>query len=143
MTRLRRSRRSSSPDASAKIAMISDAVTMSNPDSRIGPLLGPPSPVTICRSARSSTSTTRRHVMFCGPNPGIFPLSAILSVIADSKLCADATACASPVKWMFTSSCGSTSEAPPPVPPPLMPNMGPSEGSLRVAVDLCPSCAIA
>ena len=103
-------------------------------------------PVTIVRSALSSTSVTRRQVMPVGPNPGMPPRCATLSVSAASRLCAEPTACASPVKCMFTSSCGSTSDSPPPVPPPLMPNIGPSDGSRSVATTFLPSrpkpCAI-
>ena len=46
-----------------RIAMISDATVMSNPDSRGTPLPGPPRPVVISRKARSFISRTRRQVM--------------------------------------------------------------------------------
>ena len=53
--------------------MISDAVTMSNPVSRSGAFAEPPRPETMLRSARSSMSTTRRHVMSDGFTPSMRP----------------------------------------------------------------------
>ena len=88
--------------------MISEAVTMSKPVSLMGAFAEPPRPETMLRSARSSTSVTRRQVMRSGRKPGIWPRWATLSVRAASRLWAEPTAWASPVKWMFTSSCGST-----------------------------------
>ena len=137
--RLRRSRRFSRLDDRARTAIISDAVTMSKPDSRIGAFGEPPIPETTVRSALSSTSVTRRQVMPLGLNPGICPRCATLSVNAARRLCAEPTACASPVKWIFTSSCGSTRDRPPPVPPPLIPNIGPSDGSRNVATTFFPN----
>ena len=69
----RRARRSSMPDESASTAMISDAVTMSNPVSRSGAFAEPPRPETMLRSPRSSMSTTRRQVMSDGFTPGMRP----------------------------------------------------------------------
>ena len=57
-----RSTRSSRPVARQKIAITSDATTMSKPSSRGKPLATPPSEETISRSARSFMSTTRRQV---------------------------------------------------------------------------------
>ena len=116
---------------------------MSNPVSLIGALFEPPSPIATCRSDRSSMSDTRRSVIPAGDRPATCPRCTALSVSAASKLCADATACASPVKWMFTSSSGSTRAMPPPVPPPLIPNIGPSDGSRSVAATFTPSSPIA
>ena len=116
---------------------------MSNPLSRTGALLEPPMPVIMERRARSSTSVTRRQVMPSGRKPSIRPRCATLSVRAASRLCADPTAWASPVKCMFTSSSGSMRLLPPPVPPPFIPNMGPSDGSLSVATTFLPSLPIA
>ena len=46
-----------------KIAMISEATTISNPSSRGYPFAGPPKATVICRSARSFISTTRFHAL--------------------------------------------------------------------------------
>ena len=61
--RPRRARRSSRLPDRARIAIISEAVTMSKPVSRSGALIGPPMPVTMLLRERSSISRTRRHVM--------------------------------------------------------------------------------
>ena len=105
---------------------------MSKPVSRSGPAARPPTPVTIRRSARSSWSVTRRHVMPSGAKPAIAPERAALSAIAARKLCADWIAWKSPVKCRLMSAAGSTVARPPPVPPPFVPKSGPSEGS-RIA----------
>ena len=60
---LMRSRRSSYELVKAQMAMISDAALMSNPASLTGAFSLPPAPVIIVRSARSSASVTRRHVI--------------------------------------------------------------------------------
>ncbi len=51
---------------SARIAIISLATLISNPDWRIGPSSRSPSPLMIWRSARSFISTTRFQVMLYG-----------------------------------------------------------------------------
>jgi hypothetical protein len=53
--------------------MTSEATAMSNPDSRGDPFSRPPSPITIFRSARSLTSTTRGQVIVCGSMPSVLP----------------------------------------------------------------------
>ena len=118
--------------------MISEAVTISKPVSRRGAFAGPPRPVTTLRSARSSTSVTRRQVMSSGPVSGTSPRWTAFSVIAPSRLCAEPTAWASPVKWTLISSSGTTRAPPPPVPPPLMPKMGPRDGSRMVTTAFLP-----
>ena len=62
------------------------------------------------------------------------------SASAPSRLCAEETAWASPVKWTLISSSGMTRAIPPPVPPPLIPNIGPSDGSRSVVTTLLPIC---
>ena len=112
---------------------------MSNRVSRKGLLLLPPMPATMLRSDRSDASVTRDHCIPVGWKPGTWPRKTALSTRAASKLWAEATAWASPVKWMFISSSGTTRAMPPPVPPPLMPNIGPKVGSRSVTTALCPS----
>ena len=119
--------------------MTSEAVTMSKPASRRGALAVPPRPEMICRRPRSSMSITLRQVMPSGVRPSTVPSRAQFSVSAPRRLCAEATAWASPVKWTLISSRGSITALPPPVPPPLMPKMGPSDGSRRLTHTLLPS----
>ena len=104
---------------------------MSKPVSRGEPFARPPSPTTIRRSARSSMSRQRRHVIECGSMRSLFPCRRCASSIAASRLFAAPIAWMSPVKWRFTSSGGTIWARPPPVPPPLIPKTGPSEGSRR------------
>ena len=54
-------------------AMTSDAEVMSKPDSRGTPSIRPPRPVTMLRSARSLTSSTRRQVTRYGSSPAALP----------------------------------------------------------------------
>ena len=80
--------RSDKSEHKAKIAITSDAVTMSNPVSLMGAFAEPPSPVTMERKDLSSTSLTLLKVTPVGVKPFIPPLCATLSVRAASKLCA-------------------------------------------------------
>ena len=59
--------------ARQKIAMTSEATTMSKPSSRGKPFGLPPRPAVICRSARSFTSTTRRQAMRRTSKPSSLP----------------------------------------------------------------------
>ena len=59
----RRSRISSKLVVSARIAMISDAATITNSFSRGTPCTRPPSPITVRRSDRSFTSSVRGQVI--------------------------------------------------------------------------------
>ena len=93
-----RTLKSSKSELNAKIAIISEAVTISKPVSLTGKLFVPPIPVTICLRERCSMSVTRRKDIPLAVNPGICFLWAAFSVSATRRLCADPTACASPVK---------------------------------------------
>ena len=53
--------------------MTSEATTMSKPSSRGKPLAVPPRPMTMSRSARSLTSTTRRQAMRRTSKPSSLP----------------------------------------------------------------------
>ena len=64
-----RRRKSSSSFARHRIAIISEAGVMSNPDSRTMPLALPPIPVTMSRRPRSLTSSTRFHNTSRKANP--------------------------------------------------------------------------
>ena len=65
----RRSRRSSTLVDIATTAITSEAAVMSKPVSRGEPFIRPPSPITTRRSARSSMSTQRFHVIVSGSIP--------------------------------------------------------------------------
>ena len=69
-----RSRRSRSDRASASTAITSEAAVMSNPVSRGMPSCLVPRPLTMPRSERSLTSSTRFHVMLNGSIPSAFRL---------------------------------------------------------------------
>ena len=71
--RPRRPRRSASEDDRASTAMTSLAAVMSNPDWRGTPSIRAPRPSTMPRSARSLTSSTRRHEMLRGSMPRSLP----------------------------------------------------------------------
>jgi hypothetical protein len=129
MIRASRSFRSRREVARQKIAMTSDATTMSKPSSRGKPLPEPPSEITVERSARSFMSMTRRHTMRRRSKPNALPWWMWLSISAASRLWASAMALKSPVKCRLMSSIGTTCAWPPPAAPPFMPNTGPSEGS--------------
>ena len=111
---------------------------MSKPVCRGTPSMREPSPITMLRSARSLTSSTRRQVMLCGSRPSLLPWYRWLSIIADSMLCAAVTACMSPVRCRFSTSIGTTWLYPPPAAPPLMPNVGPIDGCRIVTVARLP-----
>ena len=83
---------------------------MSKPSSRGTPLAVPPRPMTIWRSARSLTSTTRRQVMRRTSKPSSLPWWMWLSISAASRLLASAMAAKSPVKCRLMSSIGTTCE---------------------------------
>ena len=127
----RRSRRSSTLVDIATTAITSEAAVMSKPVSRGEPFSRPPSPITTRRSARSSMSTQRLHVIVSGSIPRRLPCSRCASSIAASRLFAAPIAWMSPVKWRLMDSIGVTWARPPPVPPPLMPKTGPRDGSRR------------
>ena len=63
MMRASRCSRSSRPEASAMIAMISEPGMMTNRSSRVGPAFRPPSPTMMLRRARSFMSMVRGQVM--------------------------------------------------------------------------------
>ena len=90
------------------MAMTSEAAVMSNPVCRGTPSMREPSPITMLRSARSLTSSTRRQVMLCGSRPSSLPWYRWLSIIADSRLCAAVTAWMSPVRCRLSTSIGTT-----------------------------------
>lgn len=98
------------------------------------PSTRPPSPMTMCRRARSFTSMTRGHVIVRGSRPVALPWWRWLSTIAASRLWATVTAWKSPVRWRFSSSLGTTWLRPAPAAPPLMEKVGPSEGCRRVRI---------
>ncbi len=120
--------------------MTSDAAVMSNPVCRGTPSPRAPSPMTMLRSARSLTSSTRRQVMLCMSMPSALPWKRWLSIIADSMLCAAVTACMSPVRCRLSTSMGTTWLYPPPAAPPLMPNVGPMDGCRIAIVARLPMC---
>ncbi len=101
-----RSRMSRSEVDRASTAMTSDAAVMSNPDWRGMPSSAVPSPITRLRSARSLTSSTRRHVTLCRSRPSALPWWRWLSTMADRMLWAEVTACMSPVRWRLSASNG-------------------------------------
>src|ERR1700722_12325382 len=84
-----RSRMSRSEVESASTAITSDAAVMSNPVCRGVPSCFVPSPLTMWRSARSLTSSTRFQVTPCGSRPSAFPLYTWLSTMAARRLLAD------------------------------------------------------
>ena len=124
-----RSRRSACEVARHRMAITSEATTMSKPSSRGWPLAGPPRPTVSARSARSFMSMTRRQLMRRTSMSSALPWWTWLSMAAASRLLASAIAWKSPVKWRLMSSMGTTCARPPPVAPPFRPNTGPSEGS--------------
>ena len=134
-----RSFRSAIEVARQNTAITSLAGTMSNPPSEGKPLLTPPRPVTIWRSARSLMSSTRRHVMRRWSMPSALPWKMWLSIMAASRLFAAAIALKSPVKCRLMSSIGMTCAYPPPAAPPFMPKTGPSAGSRRHSIAFSPS----
>jgi hypothetical protein len=91
-----------------KIAITSEATTMSKPSSRGKPFAGPPSATVIWRSARSFMSITRFHAMRRTSKPSSLPWLMWLSIIAASRLFASAMALKSPVKCRLMSSIGTT-----------------------------------
>ncbi len=111
-----------------RMAITSEATAMSKPDSRGWPFSRPPRPITIFRSARSLTSTTRGQVMVSGSMRSLLPWVMELSTMAASRLWASEIAWTSPVRWRLKSSMGTTCAWPPPAAPPLIPNIGPSDG---------------
>ena len=101
-------RKSCSEVDSARTAITSLAAVMSNPVCRGTPSDLPPRPVTMLRRSRSLTSMTRRQVIENGSMPSLLPLWMWLSIIAASRLCADVTACRSPVRCRLIVSIGAT-----------------------------------
>ena len=134
-----RSRRSVSDVASARIVMTSDAAVMSKRACRGTPSRRPPRPMTMLRSARSFTSSTRPHVIECGAMPSLLPCCRWLSTMAASRLWAAVTAWKSPVRCRLSTSMGMICDHPAPAAPPLMPNTGPSEGCRSTAVACRPT----
>src|SRR5215471_13907738 len=127
----------------ASTAIASDAAVMSNPVCLGTPSAAAPRPITMLRSARSLTSSTRRQVMLCWSMPSLFPWCRWLSSIAESMLCAAVTACMSPVRCRLSVSNGTTWLYPPPAAPPLIPNVGPIEACRIEIVARLPMCRIA
>ena len=117
--------------------MISDAAAMMKLDSRGTPCSSPPRPVTMCRKARSLTSSVRGQVIKLGPISSC-PWKIAASITAASRLWAASTAWMSPVKCRLISSIGTICARPPPVPPPLIPNNGPVDGCRRQSATLAP-----
>ena len=64
--------------ASARIAITSEAAVMSKPVWRVTPSTRPPRPMTMLRSARSLTSSTRRQVMSCRSRPSCVALVQVV-----------------------------------------------------------------
>ena len=106
--RPRRARRSCRSDASARIAMISEAAVITNSFSRGIPWAFPPSPITVRRSSRSFTSSVRGHVIVCGSIPSGLPWKIEASSAAARRLCAAVTAWKSPLRWRLIASIGTT-----------------------------------
>jgi hypothetical protein len=91
-------------------------------------------PMTMLRSARSLTSSTRRQVTLWRST---LKKSSLwwtwLSIIAASRLWAAVTACRSPVRCRLRVSIGTTWLQPPPEAPPLIPKVGPID-ACRMAI---------
>ena len=104
--RPRRARMSWSEDESARTAITSEAAVISKPVCRGMPSAAAPRPITMLRSARSLTSSTRRQLTACWSKPSALPMCRWLSSIAESWLCAAVTACMSPVRCRFSDSNG-------------------------------------
>ncbi len=101
------SRRSAIEDASASMALISEAAVIMKPLScGTPPSARPPRPTTILRSSLLLVSTALRHTTLVGSMFSSFPLAMWFSTMADSRLCADDTACMSPVKCRSMSHIG-------------------------------------
>ena len=121
-----------------KIAITSEATTISKPSSLGTPLAFPFNPSTMKRSCLSFISTTLFKVIVLASISNSFPWLIWLSNIAASKLFAAPIALKSPVKCKFISSIGTTWAYPPPAAPPLTPKTGPKEGSLSARDVLFP-----
>ena len=91
-----------------KIAISSEATTMSKPSSRGKPLARPPSPAATWRRARSLVSSTRFQVMLRTSISSSLPWWTWLSMSAASRLFAAAIAAKSPVKCRLMSVIGTT-----------------------------------
>ena len=100
--------RSAHDSVRQKIAISSEATTMSKPSSRGKPLTWPPSPTTTSRSARSFMSRTRFQVTLRTSMSSALPWCTWLSISADSRLLAAAIAAKSPVKCRLMSVIGTT-----------------------------------
>ena len=111
---------------------------MSKPVLRGTPFCAPPRPISISRSARSLTSTTRFQRTVSGTIWSGLSSRIEVSIAAASRLLAAATAWKSPVRCRLKSSIGTTWLLPPPAAPPLMPKTGPIEGWRIVQTAFCP-----
>ena len=133
-----RLRRSTSEVDRQKIAMISEATTISNPSERGKPFGGPPRAMVISRSARSFMSMTRFQTTRRVSMSRALPWWMWLSMRAESRLCANAMALKSPVKCKLMSSIGTICAYPPPAAPPFIPKTGPKDGSRRQIIARLP-----
>lgn len=70
------------------MAMTSEATVIMNPSSRGTPSKRLPSPMRICRSARSFMSIARLKITFSGSMPSGLPWYMLLSITAQSRLLA-------------------------------------------------------
>ena len=100
--------RSAHDSVRQKIAISSEATTMSKPSSRGKPLACPPRPTTTSRNARSFMSSTRFHVTLLTSMSSSLPWCTWLSMSAASRLLAAAMAAKSPVKCRLISVIGTT-----------------------------------
>ena len=100
--------RSAHDSVRQKIAISSEATTMSNPSSRGKPFAWPPMATTTSRSARSFMSSTRFQVTLRTSMSSSLPWCTWLSIRAASRLFAAAIAAKSPVKCRLMSVIGTT-----------------------------------
>ena len=100
--------RSAHDSVRQKIAISSEATTMSKPSSRGNPLACRPGPTVTWRSARSLVSSTRFHVTLRTSMSSSLPWWTWLSISADSRLLAAAMAAKSPLKCRLMSAIGTT-----------------------------------
>mmetsp|Transcript_18528 Transcript_18528/g.30075 ORF Transcript_18528/g.30075 Transcript_18528/m.30075 type:complete len:232 (-) Transcript_18528:311-1006(-) len=124
--------------AKQRIAITSDATTISKPSSRTKPLAVPPRPIVIFLKDLSFMSSTRLNVIKRGSMFNSLPCWIWLSIIAASRLFAAVMAWKSPVKCRLMSSIGTTCAIPPPAAPPLVPKTGPNDGSRVQDIDFLP-----
>ena len=100
--------RSAHDSVRQKIAISSEATTMSKPSSRGKPLAWPPRATVTSRRARSFMSSTRFQVTLRTSMSSSLPWCTWLSMSAASRLLAAAIAAKSPVKCRLMSVIGTT-----------------------------------